>query len=104
MKKVIWSPIGRESLIETVDFIMMVWDDNIVSEFLDLLDYRIQQIQQNPELAPVFKDNKFRQLFVHKTISLFYVNYPEYLKILLVWDNRQDPSDLLAKLQDSEKL
>lgn len=103
MKKAVWTPVAGKSLQQTVDFLSELWNDQIVNEFLNQLDYRIAQIQSNPELAPAFRGSDFRQLQIHKTVSLFYRNYPHYIKLLLVWDNRQDPAGLLEKLFDANK-
>lgn len=104
MKRAIWTPVGKNSLKETVNFISKLWNSRVKNKFLNQLDYRIEQIQQNPELAPRFKNSEFRQLLIHKSASLFYKNYPGYLKLLLVWDNRQNPAHLLEKLTASNKL
>lgn len=101
--KVLWTPVAKKSLVETVDFIFEIWNDQIADEFLSQLDHRIQQIRDNPELAPPFKNSEVRQLNIHKTVSLFYRNYSEYLKLLLIWDNRQNPVLLLEKLTDANK-
>ncbi|MTI89115.1 MAG: type II toxin-antitoxin system RelE/ParE family toxin [Balneolaceae bacterium] len=103
MKKVIWTPTARKSLQETTNFIKELWNEQVADEFLNQLDYRIEQIQRNPNLAPTFKNSEFRQLLVHKSVSLFYKNYPEHLKLLLVWDNRQDPVQLLKKITGLNK-
>jgi len=103
MKKALWTPIARDSLVETVDFISELWNDQVADDFLRQLDYRIEQIQQNPELAPPFKNSEFRQLIVHKSVSLFYREYEEHLKLLLVWDNRQNPIQLFEKLTAAGK-
>ncbi|TRX58604.1 hypothetical protein FNH22_12035 [Fulvivirga sp. M361] len=34
---------------------------------------------------------------------LFYRNYTAYLKLLLIWDNRQNPAELIEKLTDVNK-
>lgn len=103
MKKVIWTPTARKSLQQKTDFITELWNDQVAEEFLNQLDYRIKQIQRNPELAPTFRNSEFRQLIIHKSVSLFYRNNPEHLKLLLVWDNRQNPAELLEKLTYAKK-
>jgi plasmid stabilization system protein ParE len=60
MKTVIWTPTARKSLQQTTDFISDLWNEQVTEEFLNQLDYRIEQIQRNPELAPTFKNSEFR--------------------------------------------
>lgn len=103
MKKVIWTPTARKSLQKTSDFITDLWNDKVTDQFLYQLDNRICQIQKNPDLAPTFKSSEFRQLVIHKSVSLFYRNYPTYIKLLLVWDNRQNPAQLHEQIVGASK-
>ena len=102
MKRVIWTPTARKSLLRTADFLNELWNEDVADDFLNQLDFRIKQIQENPELASSFRVSEIRQLIIHKTVSLFYRNTPEYIKLLLIWDNRQDPSQLFKKLTDTD--
>jgi plasmid stabilization system protein ParE len=101
MKKVIWTPTARKSLQQTADFLTEFWNKQVAEEFLNQLDYRISQIRKNPELAPAFENSEFRQLLIHKSTSLFYKNFPEYIKLLLIWDNRQNPAEMLSRITDA---
>ncbi|MEP2024468.1 MAG: type II toxin-antitoxin system RelE/ParE family toxin [Reichenbachiella sp.] len=103
MKEVRWTETAKQTLQETSDFILELWDSRIKEEFLDQLEYRIEQVQRNPELGSSLEHTPFRKLIVHKTVSLFYVNDLEYIKILVIWDNRSDPDELLEKLTDANK-
>lgn len=103
MKEVRWTETAKQTLQETSDFILELWDSKIKEEFLDQLEYRIEQLQRNPELGPPFENTLFRKLIVHKNVSLFYTNNLEYIKILVIWDNRSDPDELLEKLTDANK-
>lgn len=98
MKKIVWTPTARKSFQETKDFLTELWNEQVTDEFLNQLDYRIEQIKRNPQLAPTFKNSEFRQLLVHKTVSLFYKIYPDHIKLLLIWDNRQDPTQLQKRI------
>ena len=100
MKEVQWTEIARRTLQETSDFILEVWSTEVNNEFIELLDYRIEQLQNNPELAPALENTQIRRLIIHRTVSLFYVNTPQFIKILVIWDNRQDADKLLDKLTD----
>ena len=103
MKKVIWAPTARKSLQQTSYFITELWNEKVTDEFLNQLDYRITQIRKNPELAPAYENSEFRQLLIHKSVSLYFRNYPNYLKLLLDWDNRQNPAELLRKVTDANQ-
>lgn len=96
-------PVAVKSLEETVNFISELWNEEITEEFFNQLDHRIRQIQENPELAPTLKNSEFRQLLIHESVSLYYRDYPEYLKLLLVWDNKQNPLHLIDKLNEANR-
>lgn len=103
MKKVIWSPTARRSLRRTSDFILELWNEQVKTEFISQLNFRIAQIQKNPELAPTFEDSDIRKLVIHKSVSLFYLNFPDHVRLLLVWDNRQTLAELYRKLIDANR-
>lgn len=100
MKEVRWTETAIRTLQETSDFILELWDTDVSEKFIEQLDFRIAQLQNDPEIAPSFKDTHIRRLIIHKTVSLFYVNHPQFIKILVIWDNRQEADKLLKKLND----
>lgn len=103
MKEVQWTETARKTLQETSEFILELWNERINDEFIEQLDYRIFQLQNNPELGASFESTQIRRLTIHKTVSLFYVNGSRYIKLLVIWDNRQNPDRLLEKLFGSSK-
>ena len=76
----------------------------ILDVFENTIDSRLKELSKNPYLAPPLRGSKiFRKLLIHKNVSVFYSSEIDYIKILLVWDNRQDPKELHKKLIDSYK-
>lgn len=98
IKKIFWTPIGLESLRVVKAFILEHWNLKVLEHFLDLIDKRVEQLTLNSKLAPIINSTEYRKLIIHKNISVFYTEDSEMVKILLVWDNRQDPRELKAKL------
>ena len=103
MKEVQWTETARRTMQETSNFILELWGTDVNKEFVEQLDYRIEQLQNNSELAPAFENTQIRRLIIHRTVSLFYVNTPQFIKILVIWDNRQDAGKLLDKLNDAKR-
>jgi len=101
--KIYWTSLAIRSLEETKNFILEHLNNQVLEHFLDLIDRRIEQVQINPRIAPTIMGTDYRKLVIHKNISLFYINEPSLTKILLVWDNRQNPSELNMKLTDANK-
>ncbi|MDP2188145.1 MAG: type II toxin-antitoxin system RelE/ParE family toxin [Sphingobacteriaceae bacterium] len=98
MKALVWTPIALKSLQETVDFLNLTWNSQVVEAFIDLLEEKLDLIQANPEIAPKIGNQEIRRLLIHPTVSLFYELNQDYLKVLLVWDNRQNPDSFYKRL------
>jgi plasmid stabilization system protein ParE len=103
MKALIWTPIALKSLQETIDFLNLKWNAQIVDAFIDLLEEKLKLLQSNPEIAPKIGNQDIRRLLIHPTISLFYQLNQDHLKILLVWDNRQNPEVFYEKLKGRQR-
>lgn len=101
---IFWTPIGIESLRETVHFLSETWNEEIIDRFFLLIDEKIEIIQRNPEIGLKLENSPFRKLVIHKNTSLFYVNELTQIKILLIWDNRQNPDTLKEKLEPSQNM
>ena len=103
MKEVRWTQTAKNTLQETSDFILELWNAKVQDQFLDQLEFRISQLQRNHELGSRFEETSYRKLIIHKTVALFYIDHPNYIKLLVIWDNRQDPDKILDKLIDANK-
>tara|TARA_R110002073_G_scaffold71296_2_gene175218 strand:+ start:53 stop:358 length:306 start_codon:yes stop_codon:yes gene_type:complete len=98
-KRILWTPVALKSLQEVQEFLLKHWNEEILKTFLDLIDFKISQLKENSKLGKiVIKERSYRRLVVHKNITLFYSIETDIIKILLIWDNRQDPTKLLDTL------
>jgi len=90
------------SLEEVVHFLAQRWSLAVIDTFLDAVDQRLSQLQVTPMMGPAILNTRYRKLFVHKNVSLFYKLEGLDIIVLLFWDNRQDPDLLFEKLRISE--
>lgn len=102
VNRIFWTPIAIRSLKEVQMFILDRWNIKVLNYFSDLVDKRIDQLRINPDLAPVLGSSKYRKLVIHANVSLFYINQNGITRILLIWDNRQNPQDLAKKLSNAD--
>lgn len=100
--EVFWTPLARQSLQETVDYLTTNWNDEVVEIFFDLIDQKIEIIQDHPNIGIKIKKSEIRRILVHPNVSLFYIFQLSRIKILLIWDNRQNPKRLNARLRNLE--
>ena len=100
--KVLWTPKAILSLKATAEFLDKIWkNQSILDTFLIEIDKAILQIQKYPASGVKFHDN-IRRILIHKNVSLFYKEESNLLKILLIWDNRQNPDELEGKLKSDK--
>ncbi|GAB5465673.1 MAG: hypothetical protein Kapaf2KO_11090 [Candidatus Kapaibacteriales bacterium] len=97
--KVVWTPLGLKSLDEITAFIEQQWNEEVVDNFLDRLDERIEQLKSNPRIGPVYKQTEFRQLIIHPLVTLFYELRIDYISLTLVWANKKNPQELQKELK-----
>lgn len=64
--------MGLDSLNKTTEFIDEQWGTEITDNFLDRLDERIEQLKKKPQIGPIYKQTRFRQLLIHPLVTLYY--------------------------------
>lgn len=96
---IFWTDEAVTSLNSCVEFLVSVWDERIIEKFLTLIDEKIDLISSNPEIGSKVFSTENRKVLIHENVSLFYKIDNSQLKILLIWDNRQDPKKLLRDLK-----
>ncbi len=53
--RTVWAPLGLKSLDKTTSFIEEQWNEDVVNNFLDRLDDRIEQLKSNPRIGPTYE-------------------------------------------------
>ncbi len=93
-----WSDEALQSLTDYVGFLEKSWNEKVVDDFLDLVDEKIDLIRVNPRIGEKVYFTEFRRALVHKNVAIYYKEDDQGIKILLVWDNRQNPENLYKML------
>jgi len=94
-KQVIWSPQSESDLLQIVEYLQSNWEVKVAIKFIDIIDELINQITLNPRQFPVIqKRKKIRKCVITKHNSLYYRERKEFIDILRIYDNRQDPHKL----------
>jgi plasmid stabilization system protein ParE len=94
-KQVIWSPQSESDLLQIIDYLKKNWEVKVAIKFIDIIDEIIVQISLNPRQFPVIqKRKKIRKCVIAKHNTLYYLERKEFLDILRIYDNRQDPHKL----------
>jgi plasmid stabilization system protein ParE len=94
-RKVVWMPIALEDYQNIIDFLLLVWNIEIIHDFEKLIKESIHRINMNPTSFIIILGN-VRKVIVHKNVTLFYEFKEEQntIEILSIFDNRQNPDKL----------
>ena len=96
---VVWTDLAISSLRETNEFILEVWNQKVSDKFVESIDNQLDQLILNPNIGKNVTNTSFKKVIIHKHISLFYQLYSNQIKVLLIWDNRQNPKKLSQKIK-----
>ena len=95
-KQIIWSPLSINDFETILEYLNENWDDKIVRGFIEITSASLSQISINPKQFPViYKNKKIRKCVLTKHNTLYYRDRNNYIDILRIFDNRQDPKKLL---------
>lgn len=92
MAKIIrWTREADISYLEMIDFIGLIWNDDIVERFIRETFDTLDIISANPELYIAYGSKNVRRALIHPTVSLIYKINKEHIDVLLFLDNRRIP-------------
>jgi plasmid stabilization system protein ParE len=96
--KLIWSDEALNNLKGIIDYLENKWTRREIKKFAQLLDKQLGLIEENPFLfAESVKSNGLRKSVLSRQITLYYriINYE--IRIIALFDNRQNPIKLMNK-------
>jgi len=94
-KQIIWSPLSENDFVSILDYLQKNWDKKVVENFIEITFSAVSQISINPKQFPlIYKNKKIRKCVLTKHNTLFYRERKDFVDILRMYDNRQDPKKL----------
>lgn len=96
--KLIWSNEALNNLKGIIDYLENRWTKREIKKFSQLLDKQLNLIEDNPYLfAESNKSNGLRKSVLSRQTTIYYriINYE--IRIIALFDNRQDPNRLINK-------
>ena len=94
-KQIIWSPLSEKDFLSILEYLQNSWNYRIARKFLEITNKLITQIALNPKQFPIIqKRNKIRKCVITKYNSIYYRERKNFIDILRIYDNRQDPRKL----------
>lgn len=96
-RKVIWSPRAKRKLYIILEYFAERNQSNVYSlKLYNLFHKELAILKQNPELGIKTDLKNVRGLIV-LDYTLFYEITGKNIIVYTLWDNRQDPDDLVIK-------
>jgi plasmid stabilization system protein ParE len=94
--KIIWTNFAEQSLYEILDFYLIQNKNNIFSKKLyNEIKNAVQILEDYPLSGKQSLFYNYRELILERN-SVFYNVTKDNIEILMVWDNRRNPEELIA--------
>ena len=86
------SDLAQERLLDILNYIEIEWSLKSRNKFLEKFDEKVNQICLHPKSCQESEENPgLHKGVVEKHVSFFYRVSDEYIDLLYVYDNREDP-------------
>ncbi len=96
--KLLWSDEALENLKGIIDYLENRWTKREINKFAQILDKQLRLIEKNPYLFPESnKSNGLRKSILSKQTTIYYRIVNLEIRIVTLFDNRQDPNKLRNK-------
>jgi len=90
--KIIWSPTARTKTKEILEYVAEDNPDAALT-LIDQFEAKVENLKENPEsgrVLPELKNDKIRELVVHKNYGVIYEINPDIIEILTIRHFRQN--------------
>lgn len=95
MRRIVYSKIAKEKLIDLLEFLEVRWSIKTRDKFIKKLDFVINLLETDPEIFPKSEINsKQHKCVVTKQTTIYYRFNDKQIRILSIFDTRQNPSKI----------
>ena len=93
--RIIWSDEALLNLKAIIEYLESTWTPREIQKFVQLLEKSLKLVVSNPWSFPQIKHpNKLRKMVISKQVSIFYQITEYQIRIVSIFDNRQNPSKI----------
>lgn len=94
-REIIFSKNAEKRLINLLEYLELKWSIKVRNEFISKLDKSIYIIQNEPEIFPKSQVNKNQfRCVISKQTTIYYQYNSKQIRILSLFDTRQDPTKI----------
>lgn len=95
-KQIVWSYLADKDFEKILDFLFKNWNHQVVLNFIYVVEQRLKFIAANPKMFPILeKKHGVRKCIITKHNTLFYQEDSHQIRVLRIYDSRQDPKKLI---------
>ncbi len=94
ISKVIWSEEAVENLKKIIKYLEDNWTEKEIKKFASKLEKQISIIQKQPNSFPKANNFNIRRSVMSKQTTIYYNVNDESIRIVSLFDNRQNPNKL----------
>lgn len=99
-RTVIISKLAERKLENLFEYLVINWSIKVKNEFINKIDKSIKLIKEHPESFPASEKEKgLRKCVVTKQTTLYYRFDDKQIKVVTLFDNRQNPSKLNTEIK-----
>ncbi len=92
-KEVILTPTAEANYENITDYLLGEWEVSILNNFIDRFDQVMTTLSKDPGRFPlVDKNNSVQRCIITKHNIVYFTETEHNIKILTIFDTRQDPS------------
>ncbi|MBL7798164.1 MAG: type II toxin-antitoxin system RelE/ParE family toxin [Saprospiraceae bacterium] len=92
---IFWSAKAKAEFVDILTFLEIQFGSEVAANCVLLVDAALEKIAVFPEMCPESGPHGIRKSVVQKNLSIFYRYHRGQIDVLKIWDNRQDPDNLL---------
>ena len=94
-KEIILTPLAKSNIDSIVNYLISDWSVKVANHFLFRLEKVFALLSESPEIYGIVNKNKgIRRSIVTKHNTLYFIETSENIKVLSVFDSRQNPDKL----------
>jgi len=96
-KKVILTPIALDEYQNIIEYLLNKWGTKVTSKFINRFEIISELFVEHPQIFPfVHKEKQIQKCVLTKHNVIYFKNTPETIRVLRVFDTRQNPEKLLS--------
>ncbi len=94
-KPIVWTELALQEYEETIDWLLKNWSHQTAIKFSELVEQKVHSIKNNPFIGTYSQYiANCRKIWVPPYHIIIYKISPDAIKIIRLFDGRQNPANL----------